>query len=285
MAFHTQTFMELPDPQLQLDCVYAYNDFLVDFASADPHRLLPMMAVPYWDLEASVKEMHRCAAAGHRGLMFSNSFEKVGLPKVSDQHWDPIYETAQGLELSINFHIGFAERSADEFDTFVNQESRAAYVKVAALAFMSNASAIAELITSGLCHRFPQVRFVAVESGCAWLPYFLEALDWEWKNSGALSENPERLLPSEYFTRQIYGSFWFEHESFRRTIDLYPDNVMFETDFPHGTSLTPRPGSYAENPKDILAKKFADIPDDLRRKALFETAARLYHVDPPVPAA
>ena len=34
MAFHAQTFMELPDPQLRLDRVYAYNNFLVDLASS-----------------------------------------------------------------------------------------------------------------------------------------------------------------------------------------------------------------------------------------------------------
>ena len=38
-------------------------------------------------------------------------------------------------------------------------------------------------------------------------------------------------------------------------------------------------------PKDILARYFADVLDDIRRKALFETSARPYHVDPPMPAA
>jgi hypothetical protein len=65
-----------------------------------------MMAVPYGDLEASVKEVHRCAAAEHRRLMFSNGFEKVGFPNVSDQHWDQIYQTVQDLELPVNCHIG-----------------------------------------------------------------------------------------------------------------------------------------------------------------------------------
>ncbi len=48
--------------------------------------------------------------------------------------------------------------------------------------------------------------------------------------------------PSEYFRRQIYGMFWFE-ESTLPLFGRFADNVMFETDFPHTTSLSPGPGS------------------------------------------
>ena len=38
--------------------------------------------------------------------------------------------------------------------------------------------------------------------------------------------------------RQIYASFWFEHEDLAHTIELVgEDKVMFETDFPHPTCL------------------------------------------------
>jgi len=47
------------DPQLGLDLVRAYNDFLIDYCSADPHRYIPVMGVPFWDLDASIREMDK----------------------------------------------------------------------------------------------------------------------------------------------------------------------------------------------------------------------------------
>ena len=35
-------------------------------------------------------------------------------------------------------------------------------------------------------------------------------MDWQWLNVGAHKDYPERLLPSEYMRRQIYGMYWFE---------------------------------------------------------------------------
>ena len=63
------------------------------------------------------------------------------------------------------------------------------------------------------------------------------ALDWQWVNANGPVRYPDRLLPSEYFRRQVYSMFWFEKESLE-LLPKYQDNVMFETDFPHPTSLS-----------------------------------------------
>ena len=49
------------------------------------------------------------------------------------------------------------------------------------------------------------------------------------------------LLPSEFFRRQMYATFWFE-QGIHRQIDLYPDNVMFESDFPIRPACRPGRG-------------------------------------------
>ena len=85
------------------------------------------------------------------------------------------------------------------------------------------------------------------------------------------------MLPSEYFRRQCYGSFWFE----RGTLPLleeYPDNFMFETDYPHPTSMSPGPASPAEVPSVHIEKAFANVPPEVARKALHDNAAAVYHV-------
>ena len=73
------------------------------------------------------------------------------------------------------------------------------------------------------------------------------------------------MLPSEYFRRQCYGTFWFERVTLP-LLETYPDNFMFETDYPHPTSMSPGPASPAELPRDHIAKHFADVPPDVTRK-------------------
>ncbi len=80
-----------------------------------------------------------------------------------------------------------------------------------------------DLFFGGVCHRFPEVRFVSVESGVGWLPGVLEAFDWQWRNGGIGVEHPEYdLLPSEYFRRQVYACFWFERAAAVGAIERVP---------------------------------------------------------------
>lgn len=281
LAFFPYAFLAIEDRQLQIECVQAYNDFLVDFSAEAPGRYIPLTALPFWDVEASVAEIRRCHARGHRGIVFMSKPYKLGMPALRDDHWRPIFETAVELESSINFHVGFQEMNEDDIRSMIGMGTyRADYAKNSSLALMGNAEAIADVIMSGICERYPTLKFVSVESGFGWLPYFVESMDWQWYNSGAAKEMPDRLLPSEYFRRQIMGTFWFEKESVRRLVDLYPDNLMFETDYPHPTSLSPGPASSAKNPKEMVEDALGGVSSEIREKVLYGNAAELYHYTP-----
>jgi uncharacterized protein len=78
--------------------------------------------------------------------------------------------------------------------------------------------------------------------------------------------------------------YWFEHDSVRAVIDKLADNLMFETDFPHATSLSPGPASESPSPRDVIDSSLAGIPDEIVGKVLQHTATRLYHLDPPAAA-
>jgi len=115
-----------------------------------------------------------------------------------------------------------------------------------------------------------------------WLPFLISGLDWMWTECRVVDEHPEYdLLPSEYFKRQVYGCFWFERgELLDTAIELLgADNVLYETDFPHPTSMSPGPASEAVAPKEFIARNLAHLPDDVARKILHDNAARLYHLD------
>jgi hypothetical protein len=106
-------------------------------------------------------------------------------------------------------------------------------------------------------------------------------MDWQWLNVGAHKDYPERLLPSEYLYRQVYGMFWFERDAVRAVLDKLADNLMFETDFPHATSLSPGPASESPSPRDVVEQALGDVDDEIAGKVLQHTATRLYQLDPP----
>jgi uncharacterized protein len=273
--------------EFALECTRAYNDFAYEWSSADLNRLVPIAMLPYWDLQASVEEMQRCVGMGFRGVLFANKFERVGLPGFTDPYWDPIYAAAQEMGIPINYHVGFstdeaaktlnedsiaAKRAEAEADAESSRESRARW---AGTLLMTQSDVTGQLLTSGLCERFPELNLVSVETGFGHMPFYLECLDWHWK---AYGNDSRSLLPSELFKRQCYGTFWFE----RTTLPLltqYPDNFMFSTDYPHSTGGAPGPCSPGIRPADYVAEAFANIDPVVARKAVWGNANRLYKLE------
>ena len=278
-GFGSAGFLRLKEPVLMLECVQAYNDFLIDWSSADSKRLLPIMATPFWDVDAAVKEIERCKATGHKGVLFGSKPEAFGEPALTDPHWDPVWAAAQDAELPISFHIGSGDIAGLMLGN-AGMGIRTGMARICTQLFMDNSNCIADIIYSGICHRFPKLNFVSVESGVSWLMFALESFDWQWHNNGVATEHPEYdLLPSEYFQRQIYGCFWFESHGVRAAMDKYPDNIFYETDFPHPTSMAPGPKSIAEHPRDYVERVMGDLPEDTIRKVMHDNAARVYHLD------
>lgn len=283
LGFQSEAFMRMKDLELGLACVQAYNDFLIDFCSADPNRLIALMWLPFWNLDASVAEIERSAKKGHHGIVFGSHYSSIGLPPITDSHWDPIFAAAQDHGLSINFHVAFSDRTtekAKEIQTLVIKD-KAGFARESTLTMLGNATTIADIVLMGVCQRFPRLNFVSVETGASWLPFVVEAMDWQWKNAGGYKAYPERLLPSEYFRRQVYGTFWFEKSLLRNTLEMFPDNLMFETDFPHPTSLSPGPASYAESPGKVIEDNLTGLSEDILSKVLHGNAARIYKIPGP----
>lgn len=270
-------------PEFALACTEAYNNFAFEWASADPNRLIPISMLPYWDRDACVAEMKRCVALGARGLLFANKFERVGLPGFTDRYWDPVYGLAQEMGVPINYHVGFSSFEAAETltaDSIASKRGQADAERPKKALFagsllINQADVLGQLLTSDLCDRFPELSLVSVETGFGHLPFYLECLDWHWE---AYGNEKRALLPSEYFKRQCYGTFWFERQTLP-LLSLYPDNFMFSTDYPHSTGGSPGPCSPADLPSTYVKDAFSKIEPEVAEKAIWGTAARLYNLD------
>lgn len=275
-GFGNGYFLRLGDRDLVDSCVRAYNDFLTDWCSADPDRLLAVTALPFWDVDLAVAELQRCVANGHRAVNFCNQPQDYGQPPLAHKHWDPIWAAAQEAGISVSFHVGGGQMGTQMVDT-AELGWMTNFARVSSMIFMDNMRCIADLIFGGVCHRFPDLKLVSVESGVGWIPGALEAFDWQWRNGGVRVEHPEYdLLPSEYFRRQIYGCFWFEETAAVNAIQQLPDNILFESDYPHPTCQHPGPCTPAQRPRDYAQRVLSGLPEDSLRKVLHDTAAAIY---------
>lgn len=55
-GFGNATFLRLGERGLVDECLSAFNDFMADWCSADPDRLIVVMSTPFWDVEFVVRE-------------------------------------------------------------------------------------------------------------------------------------------------------------------------------------------------------------------------------------
>ena len=278
-GFGSENFLVLGNEELKQLCVSVYNDFLLEWASADLTRLLPVVATPFWDIEATVREIRRCLPLGARGILFTGEPQRYGLPVIGDAHWDPLWEIAQDARLPIHFHIGNAGETLElaSPERYQHHGMAATQAYTAVSLFMGNAIQCCDLITSGVLNRYPELKFVSVESGIGAIPFMLEAADYSWL--GAFRPGRERtaedILPSDLFRRGVYVTYWFESIAPKHLLDVIPiENVLFETDFPHTTCLF-------GNIQETIQAGLSHVTADVRRKILWENAAQLYDIAAP----
>ena len=274
IGFGSQKFMQIKDVGLRNVCATGYNDAIIDFQSEGENRLFPQAVVPYWDMDATVKELHRVKKAGITGITMTGGPEGQGLPFLNESYWDPFWSTIQDLELAVNFHIG-SDNTGTSGMLWKGYGAERSLAIMSVSLFLNNFRVIINLIFSGLLERYPKIDFISVESGIGWIPFLLEAMDYQFQETVPTEREGLTMLPSDYFRRQLYASFWFEDFGPRAAIQqIGEDSVMFETDFPHPTCLYPKA-------QEHITEVLMDLDDGVRRKVLHDTAKRVYHLPDP----
>ena len=262
------------DPELRLLCVQIYNDAMAEIQAESGLRLLPMPVLPAWDVDASAKEAARVAGLGLRGVNMTSDPQDLGAPDLANRAWDRVWEVCAEHQLPVHFHIGASLTTMTYFGTYpwASQNDDTKLAIGGTMLFIGNARVVANIILSGLLDRHPTLKMVSVESGVGWIPFILEALDYEMSENAPKELDRLSMLPSEYFKRNLYATFWFEKNNVPALIDsVGEDNILFETDFPHPTCLYPKP-------LDTVAEKMSTLTPAVQRKILGENAAKLYRL-------
>jgi len=235
-----------------------------------------MAVLPAWSVQESVREVERAHSMGFRGLNMMGDPEETGAPDLASREWDPLWEVCSDLGLPLHFHIGGSLTTMDFYGKYF-WRSQSDYVKPAiggTMLFLGNARFVINSIYAGIFDRFPKLKMVSVESGAGWIPFVLEAMDYEiWENAPAQAAELGKN-PSEYFKSNWYATIWFEKNrgNLQALMDAVgEDNLLFETDFPHPTCLYP-------DPLGTVAPAMAGLSPEARRKVMGDNAAELYRI-------
>jgi predicted TIM-barrel fold metal-dependent hydrolase len=272
-GINLERFVDFAGPECSNDHVSAYNDYQLEWCEKAPQRFIPMMALPYWDVDASVAEMRRLGESCFAGVIMTGVPQKHGAPSLRNAAWDPVWRTCEELGLSVSFHIATNLNPEWAPAELLASEGRdITEARISTREYLGNAGVAADLLLSGVLPRFPSLQFIIVESGMGWVPFVLESIDHRFKKNEVYKRHPEfgDLLPSDYFHRQVWINFWFEKLKPWQIDVIGIDHLLWETDYPHPT------GIYADSIAATIDYALSEQPEDIRRTIMWDNPARLY---------
>ena len=264
-----ETFGRLTDPELELACVQAYNDWLIDEWASVSKRFIPQCIVPLFPVEATVNEIKRAVAKGHKGVIYpSVPMMLRDVPHINEPVYDPVWATCQDLDVPVCFHAGATR--AIQFPAYAGFSSELAAAMEAITRPVSSVLVVANFLFSRILFRFPKLKVIFAETSLAWGAYEMELADHQFERQRLHTEGYD-MKPSGLFRRQCYLTGWFDSTGLRTRRFIGLDNILWSTNFPLATSTWP-------TSQDIIKRCFEGIPDAERRQVLIDNAAKLYNL-------
>ncbi|HEX2227883.1 MAG TPA: amidohydrolase family protein [Candidatus Binatia bacterium] len=270
--------MPIADPELRRLCYQAYNDWLVEFCAADPARLIGVAQLSMEDPVAAREELARVAQRG--ALRHVNILASRAAPPIYDEDWEPFWTLAEEVNIPVGFHLAVLVKR-----TRLDEKHRRAKNAVVATASrfaqeppgIQLLEPITGLIFAGVLDRHPGLRIVMAEAGLAWVPSMIQGLDIWYQRTregrrltgdGAISL--PKMLPSEYFHRQIWISFVDDPLGVKMVGSILDsDKVMFGSDYPHPASTWP-------NSQQVMQEQWQGMSSQVRQRITRGNARALF---------
>lgn len=253
----------------------AHNRWLSEFCSEQPHRRAGIGLIHLNDVDDAIEDVEWIANNGLRGGVL------LPLPSPSDVHLKPLYHSdydrlwaaIQDCGLVINQHSG--QGSPD-----YGKEQGGDALWVLEMPFYVQRG-ICQLIMGGVFERFPKLRYILTESGCAWAPGLMKSLDGIFAGMkmgmmGEVDYSKSKLLsepPSFYAKRNCwYGASFPSPRDIRGREIVGRDRVLWGNDYPHYEGCYP-------HSRENMRWAFAGVSEHDVRMMLGENAAGLYGFD------
>jgi uncharacterized protein len=261
------TIPALEDSGLAIELARARNTWVAEYCSENRERLKGTAVLPQQDTSAAVAELRRTVT--ELGFVGVSLLPNLRGRHMGDPYFFPLYEEAERLNIPICVHMFLGRYGSEATGTM--RVDKFFYSHLFGHTF-EQMIALAVVLGEGLLDRFPKLRFVFLESGCGWLPYWFYRLDEHYEVLG--NQVPElRTIPSKLLERgQLYFSCEADETELPRVIEAFGDDwIVFASDYSHFDARFPG----ASDP--IINNKH--LSDTSKRKILNDNARRLYPLD------
>ena len=256
------------DPELRAACYRVFNDWLQEFCSAAPDRLIGVPMLPE-NPAGAVHEINRLIAKG--GVRQVKLMIATIAPALDDPGWEPLWNALESSGIVLAWHVTvFGARPGDRAN------GRAASVFSATKGFLDNfLEPFVDLFAWGILQRHPKLRIVLAEAGTGWLPWLIQELDyrhwrlWEAKEFWADKGGAELVTkPSELFRQQIYVRFQEDYVALSLLPFFGEGHLLWASDYPHPDSVWP-------NSRDAIERQMHSLTPQMRRALTHDNAAAL----------
>ncbi|NCY17395.1 MAG: amidohydrolase [Actinobacteria bacterium] len=260
-GFCGRVFAEVPDRELGWETTKAWNDWYHDaWWQPYPERSIPMGITYLADPELGAAEIRRNAERGFVAVTLPERPHRIGLPSLFTGYWDPIIEACAETDTVIALHVASS-------GGYESPEMAPALQLGATMFGQLSLAAAAEWLWSGYAVRYPNLKITMSEGGIGWVAMLLDRLDNIIDRSGYGLGWDER--PADVLKR----NFWFCTIDDPSTIvtrhRIGVENIMFETDYPHGDGTWP-------DTQKVVEEVYGDLPTDELRAILCENAAKVF---------
>jgi predicted TIM-barrel fold metal-dependent hydrolase len=256
-----------PMPDMEAGLALAYDRWLVDRVLSEDPRIKSMLYLPMSDPDACVEIIEEL---GDRPGVIGFMVTAVRYAPLYQNRYVPVYRALDERGLPLAFHSGvhyWGDRAFEQFNRFIG---------VHALGFPFYASVqLTNIVLNALPVRFPNIRWIFMEAGVAWIPFVMHRLDSEYRLRSSEAPLLERL-PSEYILDFHFTTQPLEMPS--RIGDLAAifemidaeRTLLYASDFPHQDW---------DMPSVIWDLPFID--ERAKRRILGENALELFGLEAP----
>lgn len=267
------TIWATPDAEFSQAMCRVWNEWAWEVFGEYNDRLIPMACVASADIDGAITEIHRCAALGFRGVSLpckpiwgpaSHEHLNYNLPE-----FDPLWTEIQEVDLPITFHVSTGR------DPRTSRGNGGAVINYAVHSLAPTMEPVANLCSSGVLDRFPNLRFGTVEAGIGWVPWSIWALDEAYRKHHMFVRPQLEKMPSDYFRSNGFATFQEDKPGLdlAREHDLIK-NFMWANDYPHHEGTWPHSAQAIE-------RTMQQLTDAERAKVLGLNAARVFKI--PIP--
>lgn len=258
----------LKDAGLQRACFTVYNDWLSEYTSYAPKRLIGVPCISLADIDLAVEELQRTAKMGLKGAMIWLE-APAGYPYYDSPVYDKFWAAAQELDAPLVLHGitggGESRYSQNYWDPWAVVGNMMRYHEAE--------RTLATLIFSGVLERFPNLKIICAENGTEWVPSFYNRLDPALRR-GTLYPTPLTMKPSEYAQRQIFFTYIHEQQAVDDRYTIGINNLMWASDYPHNASTFPKS-------QEVVDGYFETVTDEAERlKLVRENGMNLFGLSP-----